>query len=228
MPPKNDSPYLTTSPLFPDVGDIFAAHVSASDPIVAIIKEFAKDDSKKKQASLRSKATNASILSRKEADIGRDARPVIVTDVSLDSELKICIIATFDGQDPLDPPPLLERFLVPIYTTSGDEKHLPPPHLHTIPTWHCDNPAWVIAYPFPVGEEMLKGRWVDTKINPSTNYTADLEVLGILKAMATEAADEFAELESPDQNKEIEAYWVSLLFLADEDKHSNSLSALGG
>lgn len=55
----------------------------------------------------------------------------------------------------------------------------------------------VIASPFPVGEMDLESRWQ----KKSTNYTADLQVLGALEAIASGAADDFEELKGSDQNK---------------------------
>lgn len=72
------------------------------------------------------------------------------------------------------------------------------------------------------------GRWGDDKQNSTTNYTVDQESLASLQTFMGEAADGFLALETSAKNEEIDEYWVSFIILADKDKDSNSLSALGG
>lgn len=178
------------------------------------------------QASSKAQSIQDLIAAHMAEGTGQGVRAVIVAQVPPKSvRLEIYIIATFNGQSQSTFPALLNRFLLRVCTSSGDEVHLP--HLHTTPTWHSNKPAWVVAQSFPVSEELLESRWEDNKRKMSTNYTIDLESLAELQAFGHEASETFADLESSAQDKEIRDYWVSFVVIIGENKHLNSLLEVG-
>lgn len=207
------------------------AYVSSSQPIAAIIRKCMKGtnaagEAHKLETDLRSQSFKSQ-GSKASGKRGIVEHAVIVSSITTRPVPHFYIITTIGGSDPSTFPRLLKRFLVPITTTSRDERHIR--HLHITPTWRdIGKPIWVIAYLYPAEKIKLGNRWEDGHGDERTHYTLDAESLNALETMSAEEVRKFENEELLVQNDEVDEYKVRLTLLVDANKDSNSFSALGG
>lgn len=229
-PNIDDTPRLKTSP--PSNGDIVLAHVSPTQPITAIIRMCMRgtteaDEAHNLEISLRSRSViSQSNRHSGQTGIVRHAVIVLVTTSVTLPEAQFYVITTVGGSDSSTYPNLLKRFLIPICTTTRDEKHIR--HLHITPTWQdVGKPIWVIAYPYPAGKITLENRWVDGQGDRRTNYSLDEKALEALDRMCSEEMRKFESEKISVQQGEVDEYSVSLILLVFTNKYSKLYSALG-
>lgn len=211
-------------------GDVLIAFVSGHEPIFAFIKKNhprsrqeagdrlsqLRAESLKSQSQINkgiSKSQNykgvlPGLTMTEDTEQGMKDRPVILITGYPDVR-KICIMATFEGKDITTLPSLLQRFLVPVYTTAFPGAMN---HIHTAPTWRgSGKPQWVIAYPWDAQSELhLNIRWSDDNGTGPTNYTVDDQVLLYLNTFAVNATNSFKRESAGKQAEEIEKYEVAL------------------
>lgn len=208
------------------LGDIVVADVSISHPIMAFVSANTTGDianickDNKSDLSVQSTKSQMSRLVREKQqkngvemppskEVGIQPHPVVIMD-DLGARTKICVMATFEGNDTSQFPLLLRRFLVPVCPTSSAE------HLHTVPQWRLveDKLQWIIAYPFFVEGLSLNVRWRDDGDGSmgSTHYRIDKSAVPKLRAASVTRARQWnRELSTVDKREEVEGYLVRTL-----------------
>lgn len=124
-------------------------------------------------------------------------------------------MATFEGQDKSTLPELLQRFLIPVYTTAFPGTI----HIHTAPTWQgVGAPQWVIACPFDAGELHLNRRWNDGDGTGPTNYTVSPDFLMYLDDFDVGVASSFKNELPCKLTQEVEEFKVALRCQSPSEK----------
>lgn len=210
-------------------GDVLIAFTSISHPILDFIKKNHKksrkdagdristleeqsvisQDSRVVDESQKSKGVVPRSKVEEDVEGGMKDRPVILVTGHPTAVRRICVMATFEGRDITTLPCLLQRFLVPVYTTTFPGVMT---HIHTAPTWRGKGtPQWIIAYPFDAGSNLhLNRRWDDDDGTGSANYTVGKEFLVYLAAFAVKVANSFRKELAGKQTQEVQEFTVAL------------------